>query len=198
MLPDQQGGLPVLDNEIFKNVIDVMRAGLTAQGYPASPSLDGYVAIQQNFQPTNQGANTGQTLYIHKIGDHRYGFPERTDFWDQDNETEVHTERQLYESMFQVTALAILDPSKPPLTQKTASDICNVAAAIMQSDFAVDYLTLKGLNLYRVTEVRNPYFIDDKDRYEGSPSFDFTLQHEQVIISTSPVVEDVTLDIERV
>lgn len=185
------------DNLIFKNVIEVLRAGLTAQGFPTDPAADGYIAIKQNFQPRNQGANTGPTLYIHKLGDHRYGFLQRKNEWDEYEQTEVHTERQLYESMFQITALSIQNP-KLGLAQLTASDIANTAAGIMQSDVTVDTLTSKGLFIYRITDVRNPYFVDDKERFEASPSFDFTLQHEQVIISQTPVVDDYTLDIERV
>lgn len=186
----------MLDNLIFKNIIAVLRAGLTAQGFPTDPKIPGYIAIKQSFQPRNRGPNSGPTLYIHKLGDHRYGFLQRDDKWDQDALTEVHTERQLYESMFQITALSIQDPAIPD--QLTASDIANTAAGIMQSDATVDVLLAQGLAIYRITDIRNPYFEDDKNRFEASPSFDFTLQHERVIISTTPVVEDFTLDIERV
>lgn len=180
----------MLDNMIFKNVIEVLRAGLTAQGFTD-------VAVKQNFQPRNQGANSGPTLYIHKLGDHRYGFLQRKNEWDEYEEIEIHTETQLYESMFQITALSIQNP-KLGIDQLTASDLANVSAGIMQSDATVDALTAKGLNIYRITDVRNPYFVDDKERFEAAPSFDFTLQHEQVIISQTPVVDDFTLDIERV
>ncbi len=99
--------------------------------------------------------------------------------------------------MFQITALSIQIP-KLGVAQLTASDIANTAAGIMQSDMSIDTLTSKGLFIYRITDVRNPYFVDDKERFEASPSFDFTLQHEQVIISQTPVVDDFTFDIERV
>lgn len=179
----------MLDNQIFINIIAALKAGLLAQSITD-------VVIKQNFQPVQQGANIGPTLYIHKLGDHRYGWLERTDVWDQDLATIVHTERQLYESMFQITALSIQNPAL--ITQKTASDLANIAAGIMQSDVTRQTLTNQGLNIYRITDIRNPYFVDDKDRFEASPSFDFTLQHEQVIISTTPAVDEFTLDIERV
>lgn len=179
------------DNLIFKNLIDVLKAGLIANGQ------DG-VAVKQNYQPTNQGANLGPTLYLDKLpGDKRYGYLKREDRWDEYEEIEIHTETQLYESTFQLTGLSIQDP-KLPVTEKTASDLVNLAAAILQGDVGREYLRSKGLNIYRITQIRNPSFVDDRDRFESSPSFDFTLQHEQVIISQSPVVEDVTLDIERV
>lgn len=178
------------DNLLFKNVIEILRAGMDAQGFQN-------VKIKQSFQPRNQGANTDPTLYIHKLGDHRYGFLQRTDIWDAETESIIHKETQIYESMFQITALSIQDPALWE-TQPTASDIANAAAAVMQSDRTVSALFEEGISIYRITDVRNPYFVDDRVRFEASPFFDFTLQHEQVIISTTPIVDDVELIIERV
>lgn len=180
----------MLDGPIFKNVIDALRAGLTAQGSPTDPKDPNYIQILQNFQPTSQGMPSGPTLYIHKLGDRRYGFLGRTDEWDPDVKTEKHTETQVMESMFQISALSIQNP-KLGAAQLTASDIANMAAGILQSDVTREFLTAKGLNIYRITDVRNPYFVDDKARYEAAPSFDFTLQHEQVIISETPTIEAV-------
>jgi hypothetical protein len=178
------------DNLIFKNIIEILRAGMDAQDFED-------VKIKQAFQPRNQGANTAPTLYIHKLGDHRYGFPKREDIWDQETSTMIHEEKQIYESMFQITGLSIQDPKKAA-TQPTASDIVNAASHAMQSDYAIKSLLAKELSIYRVTAIRNPYFVDDKERFEASPSFDFTLQHEQVIISTTPIISDYELNIERV
>lgn len=179
------------DTEIFTNIIDVLKAGLTANG-------QGDVAVKQNYQPTNQGPNLGKTLYLDKLpGDKRYGYLKREDHWDEYEQVEVHTETQIYESTFQLTGLSIQDP-KLGAAQKTASDLVNLAAAILQGDAGREALRIRGLNIYRIESIRNPQFVDDRDRFEASPSFDFTLQHEQVIISQSPVVEDISLDIERV
>ncbi len=176
------------DKQLFQNIISVLQTGLTAYGYDD-------VQIRQSFQPINVGANTAPTLYIHKISDHRYGFPERKDTIESDLSLQ-HSETQLYESMFQITALSIQDPANT--AQKTASDIANMAAAIMQSDATNATLLANSISIYRITDVRNPYFVDDKDRFEASPSFDFTLQHEQVIISTTPAVEKFEFNMDAV
>lgn len=166
-----------------------MNAGLAAQGITG-------VSIKQAFQPTNQGMNSGPTLYLHKLGDHRYGYLNRTDVWDAAHSQMVHTERQIYETMFQCTALSIQDPTN--INGTTASDLANAAVSIMQSDVTVNALLAQSIGIYRVTDVRNPYFVDDKQRYEANPSFDFTLQHEQIIVTTTPQITSFDFNLKRV
>jgi len=181
----------VQDNLLTQNIFTVLQAGLTAQGYAT-------VQLAASFQPTNQGVNTPPTIFLFKIGDHRYGFLERTDVWDVDTETMVHTETQIYETMFQISALSIQNPATATTSTPTASDLANVAASIMQSDVTRLALNAQGINIYRITDVRNPYFMDDKNRFEASPSFDFTVQHQQVVTTTSPVSTKFVVNIDRV
>lgn len=179
------------DNELIKELIVVLKAGLTASGLSS-------VAVKQSFQPTNQGANSQPTIYLFKIGNKRVGFLKRESEWiiNPAPARMRHEERQWYETTFQISALSIQNPSDS--TQRTASDLCNIASAILQGDTGREALQKKGIGMLRVTDVRNPYFLDDKDRFEASPSFDFTLTHEQVIISTDPVVETFEFNVERV
>ncbi len=39
-----------------------------------------------------------------------------------------------------------------------------------------------------MTDVRNPYFLDDRRRNEASPSFDAVFTHKQVVRSVAPIV----------
>jgi len=41
----------------------------------------------------------------------------------------------------------------------------------------------------RVTDVRNPFFEDDKTRFEANPNFDITLTHASPITLTVPPVD---------
>lgn len=107
-----------------------------------------------------------------------------------------HTERQWYETTFQISGLAIQDPAD--VDSLTASDIVNIGISVMQSDATRAALRAKNIGILRVEDVRNPYFVDDKGRFEASPSFDFTLTHEQVIISESPIVQSFEANFKRV
>jgi len=106
---------------------------------------------------------------------------------------EVTVEEQVYESTFQVSALATQDPANP--NQLTASDIVNYGAYIMQSGVTVAAIEAQGVGILKIGDIRNPYFTDDRQRYEASPSFDFTLTHKQVIISAPPILSGETFNI---
>ena len=177
------------DNDLIRLFLPIINAGLAADGFT------GVVAKQAN-QPTQQGINTGPTVYFYKLGDHRYGFLGRFDEWDTLNSIMVHTETQYYESTFQVSALALQNVHNP--NGYTASDLVNEVASILQSDYARDRLMLSNVGILRVQDIVNPYFLDDRDQFEASPSFDFVLTYKQTRVSTDPVLESVELNINRI
>jgi hypothetical protein len=176
------------DNDLIKLIVSILNAGFTAQGLT--------VSVRQSFQPTKQGVNNGAQVFFTKISDGRYGFLKRKDVYNTLTQTFDHEETQLYESTFQVNALAIQDPSD--INSLTASDYVNLAASIIQSDYARSVLIAENVGILRVTAVRNPQFVDDKDRFEASPSFDFTLTYSRSLLSTTPVVESYEHKIARV
>ena len=177
------------DNDLIRLFLPIINQGLIDAGYTG-------VVTKQANQPTQQGINTGPTVYFYKIGDHRYGFLRRDDVWDEDTLTMVHTEIQQYETTFQVSCLVLQNPSNPYLY--TASDLVNEVAAIMQSDKTRAILATENVGILRVTDVANPYFVDDRDQFEANPSFDFVLTHKQTRVTTDPVVESWELNINRV
>lgn len=163
------------DNELIQLFLPIINAGLIADNYTD-------VAVKQNYQPTQQGANSQATVYFFKVNNRRYGFLGRRDVWDSINNKMVHTEAQYMECTFQVSALVRQSPCN---ISYTASDLVNEVASIMQSDNTRAILNSSGVGILRVTDVRNPYFVDDKDQFEASPSFDFTLTFEDFRVSTS-------------
>lgn len=178
------------DNALIRLFLPIINAGLIADGYTG-------VNVLQANQPTQQGVPIAPSVYFTKIGDHRYGFLHRDDTWDDINSRMVHTEIQQYETTFQVSALVLQNPR---VTNKyTASDLVNEVAAILQSDNTVTTLMESNVGILRVQEIRNPFFVDDMDNFEASPSFDFTLTHLQTRVSVDPVIElPVIIDINRV
>jgi len=112
------------------------------------------------------------------------------------NPVMIHTEEQQYETLFQVNALVIQSPSTP--NQFTASDLVNDVCFVMQSDSTREILYNNGISILRVTDVTNGYFTDDKDNFEASPSFDFTLSYVRSRVSTSNIIDHIEIDINRV
>lgn len=168
------------DNQLIQLFLPIINAGLLANETYAG------VAVKQSYQPTQQGPNTIPTVYFFKINSRRYGFLGRRDKWDSINNKMVHTEAQYMETTFQISTLVRQSPHTP--NEYTASDLANEVASIMQSDSTRDILNSSGVGILRVTDIRNPYFVDDKDQFEASPSFDFTLTFEDFRVSTSPII----------
>lgn len=172
------GDLPMLDNQLIALVIATIIEQESVANIAGTP-------IKQAFQPTQQGANSEPTAYIYKISDKRIGSPYRDDVWI--NNELIHTELQQYETTFQISVLATQNPSKT--NQYTASDIANLIAYILNSDLTIYKLNLQEIGILRVTDVRNPYFLDDRQRYEANPSLDFTLTHKQIVEKLNPVIQ---------
>lgn len=154
------------------------------------------VKLARNYQATQQGAATGPYVYFFKVGDHRYGHVERCDVYDTDLEVFTHTESQIYETTYQFSAWIPQTPGD--VTSLTESDILNAVSGIMQSDTILAAFRAAGVGIQRVTEVRNPYFTDDRDLFEAVPSFDIILTHKRVTVTTLPAVVTYEARINRV
>jgi hypothetical protein len=166
------------DNQLIQLFLPIIQAGLIADGFPN-------VVTKQANQPTQQGINSSPTVYFYKVASKRYGFLGRSDVWDSNTNEMIHTESQYYETTFQISALVRQFPITP--NQYTASDLVNEVASIMQSDKTRDILNNSGVGILRITDISNPYFVDDRDQFEASPSFDFILTSQASRVSVNPV-----------
>jgi hypothetical protein len=176
------------DNDLIKLIVTILNAGFTAQGLT--------VTVRQSFQPTKQGIYNGAQVFFTNVSDIEYGYLKRKDVYDAALGYFVHTETQKYESTFQVNALCIQDPAN--INSLTAKDYASLASRIIKSDYSRSVLMASNVGILRVTAVRNPQFVDDKDRFEASPSFDFTLTYNRDLNFTVPVVESSEYNIARV
>jgi hypothetical protein len=168
------------DNQLIKLFLPIVQAGLIADGF-----LN--VTVKQSNQPTQQGINSSPTVYFYKVGSKRYGFLGRFYNWDAVHSVMVHNEKQYMEATFQISALVRQFPITP--NQYTAADLVTEVSDIMQSDATLDILNNAGVGILRVTEIRNPYFTDDHDQFEASPSFDFTLTYQNDRVMNTPVIQ---------
>lgn len=177
------------DNDLIRTFLPLVKNGLAVVPYQD-------VAVKQNWQPTAQGANTQPTVYFHKLGDKRYGFTGRYDDYNSVTNRFDHSEIQCYETTFQVSTLV---RQNPKVTDSfTAADLLNQVAMILNSDTTRFAMASKGVGLLRIIEVPNPYFNDDRDQFEASPSFDFILTHNRIYAAVVPVVDYYELEIKRV
>lgn len=144
------------------------------------------VKMARNFQPTQQGAPSTAYVFFHKVMDKRYGQVKRTEVFDPLLGIFNHTETQIYESTYQFSAWVPQDSS----SLITESDILNTLSGIIQSDAVIESFKQQDVGLLRVMDVKNPYIVDDRDRFEAVPSFDVVLIHNRSLMATTPVVVD--------
>jgi len=161
------------DNELFAFLKPIIDEGLAINNVTAE--------MTQSFQPTAQGVTPAIQVAAQIISDKEYGWVNRGDTWDEEAGEFVHTESQQVETTFQISCLSLQAPSKP--TQKTAKDILKIVKATLVSDETIRLLGLQTMGILRITEIRNPFFRGDKNQWQASPSFDFTITHKQVTIS---------------
>lgn len=147
-------------------------------------------ACQRAYQPTTQGTPSAPTLTYFKVADRRLGMPWRDDVWDDASSTMMHYEVQRYETSFQIGALSTAD----------SSDAVNVAAIAMMSEQAIEFFKPYYIGVLQPTggDVRNPYFVNDRDQFQASPSFDVTLVYNRARIVTTPVISTVEYNAGRV
>jgi hypothetical protein len=167
------------DNQIIQIFLPIIQNGLISDGF-----LN--VTVKQSNQPTQQGIPTTPVVFFFKVHNKRFGYLGRYDKWVVNQMH--HNEIQYMEITFQVSSLVLQYPITP--NQYTASDLVNEVASIMQSDNTRYILNNSGIGILRVQDVLNPYFVDDRDQFEASPSFDFTLVYKDDRLSTSPIISE--------
>ncbi len=160
----------LLDNDLIKLFRPIIKDGLSAQGV--------IVEVRQSYQPTKQGVKDS-SVYFFSVSDNNLGFVKRDSVWNGTIMT--YTETQIIESTYQISVLLKQNPN---VISYTAKDILQKIASLLQSSLVIATLKNAGVSVMRITQIRNPYFLDDKDQYEASPSFDVIFQHEHKQDST--------------
>lgn len=177
------------DNNLAILVRAQLIAGLARHGYPKLP-------VVANYQPTTEGRLTEAAIYFHPLADARYGWQHRTRKYNPLEGRITTTEGQWVTSSFQIYALAPQDPTN--LTLPTAKDLVNLAALICNGEKFIIGMRNAGVGVQRVTQIRNPFFVNDRGEFESSPSFDIIISHKRSIEEITPVAEEVTNNIYRV
>lgn len=178
------------DIDVLKALVDVLAPMMTAD-----PTMPEGIDLLRSNQRDIHGARSLPTVYVVKIGDRRHGFLQRKRgrYDSQTGQFDV-IERQVVESTYQFMAQGPQAPDSP----STESDWLHSLSAILAGDTGRKALAAKGLGMLRITDVRNPYYTDDRDQFAGAPTFDIVLTYTRSRVVTVPVVTTLTTDIYRV
>ncbi len=171
----------MLDNQLITLLSTQIDAALANAGWP-------YI-VSQKVQPEQEGVPTTPTVFFQKLDDHEYG-QQSSEFTYRPSPGDFEAkEMQVVVTMFQVTSLVIQNPSD--LSIPTASDVLQQIKMYLQHRITMATMRAAGASLIRITDIRNPYFVDDKMRYEAHPSFDVHLQHERSVSRSIPAATSV-------
>lgn len=162
------------DNDLFYYIISTIRQGLVKR------NING-ITILQAYQPTMQGTVSTPVIYLSKLSQVRRGMPSKIDTYNEIDDVVEHEEGQVYESSFQIMTLW---PQNPDVDTLTSSDLINRVAEILQSEFCIKNLFAYGIQILKILTVSNPYFRDDRDYFELSPSLEITLTYNEYFTET--------------
>lgn len=159
------------------------------------------LTVAQAFQPEQAGRQSPPTVYFFKVGHRRYGFTgSKVTALDPVPPAPVGTMRQddvqVYEQRYQFMALVPQSPEAPQ--RLTASDVVDTVAGIMGSEACRAALQAQGVGILRITDVRNPFFTNDKGRFEADPSFDVVFTHTRTRSTIVPQVSAYDVELVRV
>src|SRR5574337_534633 len=92
-------------NDLIRLIRGIISTGLQNRGYGAIP-------VKQLNQPTQQGTNTGPTVYFTIIQNYQYGYMGASTQATNPDPTLIDiAETQHYETTFQINGLVIQDPA---------------------------------------------------------------------------------------
>lgn len=169
------------DNQLIVLLASQLDAAVVSGGW-------NYLTIQKD-QPTQQGVPFDGAVFFQKLFDHPYGSPMLSKVSNYPTMTFTETDEQWYETHFQISALVTQDPTN--LSLPTASDVANYVKMYLASRASRSVLMAQNVGTLRVTEVRDPAFQDDRERFEYHPNFDIVLTHIRTIELTIPGTNDV-------
>ncbi len=171
-------------------MIDNSLIGILANQLDAAIANAGWDYLtSQKVQPEQEGTPTQGTVFFERIGDHRYGHPIFKEVYQPGPDNFAEVSNQLVETTFQISTLIPQNPED--LTLPTATDVAEYVCQYLQSRATMRYFRQYFVSTLRVTDVRTPFIILDRDRFEGHPNFDITLQHNRLLTLTVPAASSI-------
>ena len=173
--------------ELFRLMRLELLAGLAEQGVTAE-----HVDVAQAYQPGTEGLSQN-TVYFFSTSTPALGWQGRKYRVDLDRNEYVRGETQAHALNLQVFVL--WDDGR---LNRAASDILTMVRQIVASSRFTGALARARVFMDRPTDIRNPFFYNDRNQAQASPSFDFALTFARTIEQVSPAVDRVEFDMNRI
>lgn len=170
------------DYELETLIRAQLLAGLVARGYN--------VPVKQNNQSRQQVAAGGPAVYFSVRSPGKpYGWPQRSDAWNNTTQQFEHTEVQVIHTPFTVAAcVPNISPNDP--TPMTSGDLIRAASQTLQHNDALAAFIAAGCNVFRVTDLPGVWFETSNEQQALWASFDIIFTHKDVFKTPGNVISD--------
>lgn len=149
----------------------------------------GDVLVVTSYQKESNGRTNGPTLYFFELPTGgTYGWQGRKNTFDPATEIMTREETQVIRESFQIMGLNDSGEGVSP------KDLTNMALMLIGSQSFRELISPEGAGVERITAIRSPTFVNDRDQFEKSPSFDFTLAFTGRILQQSRALERVEIN----
>lgn len=147
--------------------------------------------VLAEYQPTAQGRDHS-AVYFFRVSDARHGWQQRKYSYPATAPQGSAVESQILLSTFQFGAYTMPDDAF------AAVDLLEFISMLINSAAFVDAARAQGIGVQRITNVRTPYFRNENDRFEPSPSFDVVFSHKSTISPQTPFLDTLAPTVHRV
>lgn len=152
--------------------------------------------VVQLNQPSSQGRDGAGAVYFTFLFDKRFGWPKQESRYNSVNDNFDHIETQNMISNVQISVLWPQDVTDD--TRMTQKDLADLLCMAMSGATTRKQFWMQNVGFLRITDVRNPYFGNDREQFEAMPSFDIQFTHNQVYTEVVPRVVDIEGDVKSV
>ena len=178
----------ITTNQIFKDLIDLLKKGLL------SKSLSWQII--QSFQQTI-GNIKSPYIMIHRISSSNIGFQSQKDIYNESTQKIDHTEEQIENVLFQIDAVYDRTPDDNTTTI-TGTDVLRIISRWLQSDLGLEEIKKKGYEILRITEVVEPFYKSVNELYQVNPHFELQLIVTQIDITSIEKIEGTNIAVKGV
>lgn len=166
----------MLENQLIIILIETLKIGFENQNIKCG--------VKQRYQPTREGAPFDPYVYFTFLFKEPIGLMGRKRVFNATTERFDLFETQNVASHYQINATAIQDPANT--TQLTASDYVNLAANILNTQWAIYTLIKQNVAPERTKNRTQTFWTDDFKRFEANPIAHCSFIHKDVIQTSVP------------
>lgn len=176
------------ENQQWQDIIALIKNALQSDGYNDWQ-------VRRSNQPTMVGL-IDKTVYITRVSSRRYGWQAHRNKWNVKLGKMEHKEEYIEEVLYQISAFKKRNIAD--INEITSSDVLNSLITYFQSLEGINTLRNEKYQTYRITELREPPFVDDSDNFEKMPSFDITLNLLQTKTNNENYTDKYSFKLERI